>query len=267
MKIFNNYTFLCSIIFFIFVPLKTNASLSISPAFLHIDLSKTNPSGTFTVTNLSNIDQTYRARSMHFEISTSGSIVPIEPDEFSLAKAIKFNPKEFTLPAKSKRKIRFTIINRNLRDAKEYWGAIEFTPLKTFSMKAQDREGHSMNVTVISRILVPIYGMGKEVEFKGTVASLMGVKINDAVSLTGQVSNEGDGVLRLSGGWSIYQKGMKELLYSVPVKKFVVLPQSKRNIKALLDNKLNHGEYDIILDLTEQRSDERVMNRGVFSIE
>jgi len=267
MKNFNKYVFLCSICCFIFLPLKVNASLSISPAFLHIDLSKNNPSGTFTVSNLSNIEQTYRARSMHFEISNTGSILPIEPNQFSLANAIKFNPKEFTLPAKSKRKIRFTIINRNLREAKEYWGAIEFTPLKNFSMKAQDQAGHSMNVTVISRILVPIYGMGKKVKFKGTAEALMGVNDNNSLSLTGQVSNTGDGVLRLSGDWSIYKKGSKELLYSILVNKFVVLPQSKRQIKAKLDNKLDHGEYDIVLDLTEQRSDEQVMNHGVFTVE
>ena len=85
------------------MPLKVFASLSVSPAFLHIDLSKNNPSGTFTVSNLSNVEQTYRARSMHFEISKSGSIMPIEPNQFALEKFIKFNPKEFTLPAKSKR--------------------------------------------------------------------------------------------------------------------------------------------------------------------
>ena len=267
MKIFNKYTFLCSILCFMLMPLNTHASLSISPAYLHIDLSKNNPSGTFTVSNLSNVDQTYRARSMHFEISSTGSIVPIEPDQFSLAKAIKFNPKEFTLPPKSKRKIRFTIINRNLKDPKEYWGAIEFTPLKNFSMKAQDKEGHSMNVTVISRILVPIYGMGESVKFKGNVESLTGVKINDDLSLTGQISNTGDGVLRLSGNWSIYKKGMNELLYSIPVKKFVVLPQSNRNIKALLEENLNAGEYKIVLDLSEQRSGEQVNNQFFFTLE
>lgn len=267
MKTFINYAFLSSILCFILVSLNTDASLSISPANLHIDLSKNNPSGTFTVSNLSNVPQTYRARSMHFEISSTGSIVPIKPDQFSLAESIKFNPKEFTLPPKSTRKIRFTIISRNLKEPKEYWGAIEFTPLKNFSMKAQDKEGHMMNVTVISRILVPIYGMGKSVKFKGNIGSLMGVNINDDLSLAGQISNTGDGVLRLSGDWSIYKKGMKELLYTVPVNKFVVLPNSKRKINALIDNKLTPGEYKIVLDLTEKRSGEKVMNQGVFTIE
>ncbi len=246
---------------------QAQASLSVKPAFLHIDLTKRNPSGVFTIANLSDQEQTYRARAMHFMVTETGTLLPAEEDEFSLAKWIKFNPKEFTLPAKSSRKVRFSIINRNLKEPREYWGAIEFTPLAYETMKAEDEYGHELQVKVLSRILVPIYGLNEGIQFSGKIHNLNGANGNEAFHLSGVVDNDGDGVLRLQGQWQVFRKGEAEPIQNSEVMNFVVLPKLKRQIRAQLEQALDPGDYELELLLTESRSNVSVNNRADLIIE
>tara|TARA_R110002167_G_scaffold15034_3_gene60502 strand:+ start:4554 stop:5357 length:804 start_codon:yes stop_codon:yes gene_type:complete len=246
---------------------QVQASLSVKPAFLHMDLTKRNPSGVFTIANLSDEEQVYRARAMHFIVTESGTLMPADENEFSLAHWIKFNPKEFTLPPKSSRKVRFSVVNRTLSEPREYWGAIEFTPLKYTIMNSEDAYGHKMQVKVLSRILVPIYGLNDGINFSGSALNLRGINSNDMLQLSALIDNDGDGVLRLQGLWQVFRQGESEPLQHVDVKSFIVLPKLKRQMRAQLEQPLPPGNYELELLLTESRSKVDVSNRASFTIE
>ena len=260
----NRALLLCSLLL---VACPGQASLSVKPAYLHIDLTQRNPSGVFTIANLSDEEQVYRARAMHFIVTETGTLLPADENDFSLAPWIKFNPKEFTLPAKSSRKVRFSIVNRSLTEPREYWGAIEFTPLAYATMNAEDAYGHQMQVKVLSRILVPIYGLNDGIRFAGAVSHLAGANSGNTLSLSGLIENSGDGVLRLQGKWQVFRKGEAEPLQEMVVKNFVVLPKLKRQIQAQLDAPLAPGNYQLKLLLDESRSHVGVSGQDYFTIE
>ena len=243
-------------------PLSAQANIGARPAYLFVDLSKKNPSGTFTISNLSDEEQTYRARAIHFELKENGSIFPVKPDEHSLAEWIKFNPKEFTLPPKSSRVVRFTITsNKQNLKTREYWGAIEFTPLSGASFSNEDEEGHMMEFKVITTLLIPIYGQMPDTEYAGQISNITAEQSDGRLQLSALVENVGDGGIRTGGSWQIFDKDSGELVKQIPASRFLVLPQQKRHIVNHFDEHLPAGKYTVTLSL-EYRKDKILSGQG-----
>jgi len=231
-------------------PLSLQASIGARPAYLFVDLSKKNPSGTFTVSNLGDAEQTYRARAIHFELKENGSIFPVAPDDYSLAEWIKFNPKEFTLPPKSSRVVRFTIIrNKQKLKTREYWGAIEFTPLSGASFSQANEEGHTMEFKVITTLLIPIYGQMPDTEYAGQISNITADQSEGHLQLSAMVENIGEGGLRSGGSWQVFAKDSGELIKQIPTSRFLVLPQQKRHFVTSIDGRLPAGQYTVTLSL------------------
>lgn len=243
------------------------ASLGARPAYLFLDLSKGNPSGTFTISNLGNEKQTYRARAIHFELKENGSILPVKPDDYSLAKWIKFNPKEFTLPPKSSRIVRFTIVRdgRKLKQ-REYWGAIEFTPLSGASFSsAADEKGRVMEFKVITALLIPIYGEMPGIVYGGRISDISAEQSKKTLQLSAMVENTGDGGLRTSGSWQIFAKGTGNLIKNIPVTPFLVLPKQRRHFTTNLEEHLPSGGYTVTLSL-KYKDGKTLSGRGEVEI-
>jgi len=248
-------------------PLSAQANIGARPAYLFVDLSKKNPSGTFTISNLGDEEQTYRARAIHFELKENGSIFPVTPDEHSLAEWIKFNPKEFTLPPKSSRVVRFTIV-RNKRSLKtrEYWGAIEFTPLSGASFSKEDEEGHTMEFKVITTLLIPIYGQMPDTEFAGKISNITAGQTEGGQQLSAMVENIGEGGIRTGGSWQIFAKDSGELVKQIPASRFLVLPKQKRHLVTHLDEHLPAGQYTVTLSL-EYKKDKILSGQGEVELQ
>lgn len=242
--------FILATFFIIFHSFNANASLGARPAYLFVDLEKRNPSGTFTVTNMSDEAQTYRANAIHFAISEKGAVQPVEPDDFSLAKWIKFNPKEFTLEPKTSREIRFSIIRKKNIQSREYWGAIEFMPLKGVKYSGKtDEGGRKMNFEVLTALLIPIYGSTNGIEYKGKISDVMVERLKDKTGFTALVENTGEGVLRLKGELEVLEANSDTVALKSKVTIFNVMPHQKRRISILGKEKLSGGNYTAVLKL------------------
>ena len=254
-----------TLVFFVLVvfllPLSVNASLGARPAYLFVDLEKRNPSGTFTVTNMSDEAQTYRANSIHFAITEKGSVKPVSPDDYSLAKWIKFNPKEFTLAPLTSREIRFSIIRKKNLKSREYWGAIEFMPLKGVKYSGDtDEGGRKMNFEVLTALLIPIYGSTEGVNYTGKVGGITAQRLDEKMGFTALVENAGSGVLRLKGELEILDATSGMSLLKSRVNVFNVLPKQKRRIKILGNKILPKGRYTAMLRLKQKAPDEVILS-------
>jgi len=250
-------TLLCGIL--LLLPLASQASLGARPAYLFVDLNKRNPSGTFTISNLGDTKQTYRARAIHFELKEDGSIFPVKPDDYSLAEWIKFNPKEFTLPPHTSRLVRFTIVaSTHKLKPREYWGAIEFTPLTGASFTNTDKQGRKMEFKVITALLIPIYGEMPGIVYDGSIKDVSAEQDGSHLKLSAMIANTGQGGLRISGNWKIFDKESGKLVKTVKTGKSLILPQQRRHLVTKTDEVIPAGQYTVILTL--QYSDGKTMS-------
>ena len=242
-----------SLVLLWFFSLVAEAAISIQPAYLRVDLTNNNPSGSFTVSNKSKETQRFRAKALHFKLSESGSISPTKPDEYSLAKWVKFNPKEFTLPPNSSRKIRFSILKKHTGKPREYWGAIEFTPLSDARYTGGD-DTKQMQFRVVTKILVPIYGSMAGIHYAGTLSDIDSALDKGKTRMSVMIKNEGDGILRLQGNGRLLDKDTGETVLSVPISKVVVLPQQSRRLNVFSKEQISAGNYQTVFDLQETAS-------------
>ncbi len=243
----------------------SEASIGVSPAYVYVDMKKRNPSGSFTVTNLTDTPQTYRARAMHFTIKEDGSLFPVKPDRYSLINRIKFNPKEFTLPPKSNRKVRFSVLTRGKLEPHEYWGAIEFSPLEGRQYSGQGENVKQFGFKVVTKLVIPIYGLVPETSFSGQILKVAGRNVEETIRLKAMIQNDGEGGLRLGGEWQIFEKDTAKQVKTLPIDKFLVLPKHRRLLNFHSDEKLPKGEYIVILKLKQDGPEVLMSGQGEFS--
>ena len=126
------------------------ANISITPAYVDVEIRPGGrAAGRFVVTNLTEVEQRYRMNATHFTFDSHGGLKTIEPDENSSAGWIKFNPREFSLPARGRRVIRFVMIPQgNLVDG-DYWSSIELESLKVSKVNVRGDDGHAVGLNVV----------------------------------------------------------------------------------------------------------------------
>ncbi len=208
-------------------PAAIDAALVIEPALINLKLSQKRASGVFFVRNTSDTEERYRAATVHFTVTRKGGLSIIPSDEYSLAQWIKFNPTEFVLPPKSSRMVRYAVIPRGKLKPREYWGAIQFVPLKGKTFQSAPVEGRSVGIEVVTVILVPIYGLVEGTEFSGQMNHLSARQDKDGLQIGFIISNTGEGVLRLSGGCQIIDPS-GNVVKEVEIEKLVVFPHAER---------------------------------------
>ncbi|HUT58159.1 MAG TPA: hypothetical protein VNA25_09960 [Phycisphaerae bacterium] len=178
-------------------------AVGITPAFVEVKLDKGRPAGKFVISNPGDVAERYRVRAIHFVFSTGGAVTEIEPDENSLAKWIMFNPKEVSLPPKSKQTVRFVIIPRGKLRPGEYWAGMELESLKTSSATGKDPNGRVVKLQVIPSILVPIFGTAGKVEYAGTIKSTKVTTDADGTQVQCLLNNTGTGRLAVTGSYEV----------------------------------------------------------------
>ena len=243
----------------------TEANIGVSPAYVYVDMKMRNPSGSFTVTNLTDTSQTYRARAMHFTIKENGSLLPVKPDKYSLINRIKFNPKEFTLPPKSTRKVRFSILTRGKLEPHEYWGAIEFSPLEGKQYTGEGEDVKQFGFKVVTKLVIPIYGIAPKTSFNGQILKVGGRNIEERIHLKAMIQNDGEGGLRVGGEWQIFEKDTAKQVKTFPIDKFLILPKHRRLLNFHTDEKLPKGKYIAILKLKQDKPEVLMSGQGEFS--
>jgi hypothetical protein len=183
------------------------AALRITPAYLTVPLdSGRRPSGVFTLSNLGDTEERLRIGASHFTVSESGAIELSKTGEHSLAPWLYFNPKEVTLPPKTTRRIRFTIVSRGSLQEGEYWAAMEMESLKlTVATSKPGADGRTVSVAAATSTLVPIYGTVGRPRYEGVIKELRLLPNPETGEfyLFALVAATGTGRLRVTGKYEI----------------------------------------------------------------
>lgn len=232
----------------VFYRVTAQAAIVIDPALIKVPLTQKRISGVFYIKNVSDEEERYRATAVHFTVKDKGALSVIPPDEYSLAKWIKFNPTEFVLPPKTSRMVRYSIIPQGKLKDREYWGAIQFVPLKGKKFQTGNMDGQSMGVEVMTVILVPIYGMVKGTKFAGELKNVETKQEKEYIDLHSSVINKGEGILRLSGTCQVVNSAGK-VAKEIPLKRLVVFTKTERPFQARIQEKLPPDKYTVKVKL------------------
>jgi hypothetical protein len=191
----------------------------------------------------------------------------IPDDEYSLAPWIKFNPKEFVIPAQSSRVIHYSVIPPQKLKAREYRGAIEFTPLEVSRVTSKDTKGHTFNLKVLSIVLVPIYGLVEGAKSSGQIKQVKVERQKEELIAYCTLLNNGDSALRLDGECRIIDSS-GNVAEELPVKKIVVFPKNERILGLKIKKDLAGGEYTARFHLksTDSRVNLEFTHETKFSI-
>jgi len=243
-----------------------NATLAIQPAYINLTLTQKRVSGVFFIKNVGDTEERYRATAVHFVVGLKGGLQILPPDDYSLSKWIKFNPKEFVLPPKSSRMVRYSVIPQGKIKPREYWGAIEFRPLKGAKIVSKDKDGNSIGLEVLNVVLVPIYGLVAGTQFTGELTQVTAVQDKDAVHLTCTINNTGEGVLRFGGTYQITDPAGK-LVKEDKIKLLVVFPKTQRIHEISIKDKLPSGKYKVQVKLQNANTNLELSGAANFDYE
>ncbi|OGW83596.1 MAG: hypothetical protein A2987_02905 [Omnitrophica bacterium RIFCSPLOWO2_01_FULL_45_10] len=241
----------------LYANINCEAILVIEPALVKTELTQGRATGAFVIKNTGDEEERYRAKAVHFVVTKEGALKEVPLDEYSLAGWIKFNPKEFVLPPKTSRMVRFSVIPQGKVATREYWGAIEFMPLKGSNVKAEDGKGHIFNLQVLSVILVPIYGFVDGTLYSGRIDDISIKKLKDKTYLYCGVTNTGDGILRLKGSCQILDSS-GTVVEEIGLKHIIAFTKKERLVKSEIKTPLKPGTYRARVNLASQDSHSKV---------
>ncbi|MDD5773753.1 MAG: hypothetical protein PHX78_09855 [bacterium] len=248
------YLMVCFFLLVLVFDVKVKAALVIKPAYIMQKLTQKRISDVFYIKNVGDKEERYRATAIHFIVGDKGGLQVIPSDEYSLAQWIKFNPTEFILPPNTSRMIRYSIIPQGKLKEREYWGAIQFVPLKGQTVTTKGKEGQDISLEVVSVILVPIYGKVEGTKFSGELSGFEAKQQKDDINLLFRVKNTNEGVLRLPGLCQIVDSNNK-IIKEVEIKSIVVFPGKNRLMSVSIKEKLTSGNYTarVVLDNKEEK--------------
>lgn len=221
-----------------------HATLSISPAYVELTLDKGRPSGQFQITNIGDSEERYRIKAIHFLFLEDGGFREIPPNDRSLAQWIRFNPKEFVLPSRSRQTVRFTVSPRGKLQPGEYWAAMELESLKTTHGTGKDAKGRQMSIEVIPTILVPIFAKNGTVRYELSLKETRIVAGEHGDQIVSLITNVGEGRLFLVGQYEIADAAGKTVTKG-DLGRAYVLPGADRIFSVPLEATLPTGQYTV----------------------
>lgn len=242
------------------------ATISIHPARIELTLDRGRPSRTITVTNLTDAETRYRAHVRHFTYSKTGAIIQIPPDEHSLAKWTKMNPREFTLPPRGSRVIRLSVIPPKKLTDGEYWAAIEFEPLQGRMVESEDAAGRTMRLEVTASIVVPIIGHVGDLEYGFDLIDLKAWKKDDGVVVSAHVGNTGTGRLRVEGFYEVLNPA-GEVIAEGLIGDDVVLFGGERIFTRVAQGDFPGAGYTVRVRYTADKTDELAAGQTQVALE
>jgi hypothetical protein len=177
------------------------ANVSITPAFVEVNLAEGRPSGVFYVSNLGEKEERYRINAIHVNYTEDGALTPTQTGQFSLAPWIRFNPRELTIAPGTQRAVRFAILvpRQKLTDG-EWWGVMELESLAVGEIVMKtDTGGHTLQIQAVTKIVVPIFGTVGKPTYQGRVEDLQVQVENGEIFLKALVAATGTGRIGIKG--------------------------------------------------------------------
>ncbi|WP_300458656.1 hypothetical protein [Desulfobacula sp.] len=220
------------------------AGISISPAFIEADFNTKRPSGRFIIRNTGTETERYRIVASHFVFNNNGQLTKKKPDENSLVPWIKFNPKEFSLPPKSNRAVRYVIVPKGKIESKEYWGFMELQSLKMNTVSANDNAGRKMKLKIIPAILVPIFATKGEISYSATVEETQLVTTEKGLEIDSMVKNTGQGHLLIKGIYEMINSS-GDVVEKGGLGKGYILPGGQRRFKRTINPEIPKGDFTL----------------------
>ena len=239
------------------------ASISISPAFVETRLDKGRASGAFVVTNIGSKPERYRVEALHFEFTRKGGLIKKEADAHSVADCIYFNPKEFSLPPRNKRTIRFAIVPKRKLGVGEYWAAMKLVSLDSPSATGTDAKGRKLTVKVVTTILVPIFAHVGKIRYDANIKELTLQKTEEAMTVHSTVTNRGNGRLFVKATYEILGPD-GNLEGKGKLGKAYVLAGFERAFSQQLDSDLPRGDYTLRIRFEAEHLAETLTDRVDF---
>ncbi|WP_460595141.1 hypothetical protein [Geomonas sp. Red276] len=207
-------------------------------------MNKGIPSGQFQITNTGEEVERYRVKMVYFTFGPDGTFRELPHDEHSLAQWMKFNPKEFAIPPKSRQAVRFYIPSHGkLRDG-EYWAAMQLESLKTTEARASDDRGRNFRFQVIPSILVPIFATFGEVRYMGVMKDTKIVSRGNQHGLETVIVNTGQGRLFVEGEYELLGES-GEVEAKGPLGRAYVMPNSERVILGEIKEPISDGMHTL----------------------
>jgi hypothetical protein len=238
--------------FALLAPVAGEGSLSIKPAFIEVELGKTRPSETIHVENITKEEARYRVRVVHFVYDEGGNIAMVPPDPRSMAPWIKCNPLEFTLPPKSARAIRLTIIPPKSLDPGDYWAAIWFEPLSYATSTSSDGQGRKVSLKVQTNILIPVLGQVPGVAYKCDLTDVSATKNKDGIAIAASLANQGSGRVKLKGNYEILDAANSQIAQGL-IGDDVIMAGGKRTFKQQVKGDFPAGDYVVRVTYTSAK--------------
>ena len=223
------------------------AGIAVEPAYISLDFNKGRASGRFIITNTGDAEERYRVVASHFTFSEEGALSLSDPDRHSMAEWIKFNPKEFTLPPKSKRVVRYVVLPRGKLKDGQYWAAMELESLEGRNYSTNDGGGRTFNLKVVPSVLAPMYGASGSIErdYDLTKFELSTSDRNKKV-LEMQAVNTGNAVINLVGNYEIRNQS-GEVVFESTLDSGLLLRDKTRTFVSFIEPDLPAGDYKLVV--------------------
>ena len=220
------------------------AAVGISPAYVELSLDKKRPAGKFVIRNTGEKTERYRIKASHFELGTNGELIKLPPNKNSLVPWIKFNPKEFSLPPKSRRAVRFVIVPRGKLPDKAYWAFMELEPLKANVAKSKDADGRTFSVNVLTSILVPIFATKGKLSYDASIEDIKIVPQESGTGVEVMVTNKGKGIITAKVNYEILDTSGNVVNEGLLGKSYI-FPSAQRKFCKLIDTEIPKGDYTV----------------------
>ncbi|MBT8140517.1 MAG: hypothetical protein KJP25_12190 [Gammaproteobacteria bacterium] len=221
------------------------AGISVEPAVVDLNFNAGRATGQFVITNTGDKDERYRIVASFFTLTESGGVQLAEETEHSMASWIKFNPKEFHLPPKSKRLVRFVVLPKKKVEDGQYWAAMELESLEGRDYSTKDEQGRTFNLKVIPSVLAPMFGRAGKIspdfEIK-TEALLKNPRGQNVFEI--EIGNKGNAVLNFRGYYQI-EDSNNEVVHESAMDGGLLLRDKTRKYVTLIDPELPPGNYTL----------------------
>jgi hypothetical protein len=224
-------------------------AVHIEPSYLDVKLDGARPSGAFTLSNSSDVEERYRLNALYFEITKTGGIATPETGDRSLASWIRFNPREVTLPPGTSRRVRFTILPRGTLTPGEYWCAMELENLDIQTVIAGDPNADpntetKATIQVTSALLVPIFGTVGTVNYSGELTAARVVSVEGKPRLDILFQSKSSGRLGIAGNFVI-KDDMGQVLYEDTCAQGYVMAGKQRIFDKDIKADIPPGQYTL----------------------
>jgi P pilus assembly chaperone PapD len=131
-----------------------------------------------------------------WELDANSRVVLVEPTEQSLDQWMVFNPRSFSVEARSEQTVRFAIRPRVEPTAGEHRAMIYF--------EEQARTDVDVPVQVLFKVGVAVYGYAGEIERRGVLSEVQVAADNRVMSAAFDIDNPGNAHVRMKAQWGIW---------------------------------------------------------------